>query len=56
MKDILLTIQNATSRYRTLRRWHKNMSIEEEPDPEYEEFLRIEREEADWIMAQLEEE
>ena len=37
-----------------VQRWKENIGKEEEPDPEYVEFLRIEREEIDQILSQIE--
>ena len=37
-----------------VQRWKENVNKGEEPDPEYEEFLRIESEEIDQLLAQQE--
>lgn len=38
-----------------VQRWKENKIKGEEPDPEYEEFLRIEAEEIDQIIAEMKE-
>ena len=38
---------------RAMNRWRENKKAEQESDPEYEEFLKVEKQEIDEILEQL---